>query len=120
MTFLKDCLRGQISLTHLTIQCFGLSRTVTTGFLWSILREFKDLEEFWFWFEGDDDGFGRRREIPRSLRCDKLRRLGIRGAVIEDRDIERLKEISPSIKELDINEHIRDCTGSAKSSLNLL
>ena len=77
---------------------------MTTGFLWSILREFKELEEFWFWFGADDDVFGRRRAIPSSLKCDRLRRLGIWGVIIEAGDIERLKEISPSLTELELPE----------------
>ena len=80
---------------------------MTTGYLWSILREFKELEEFWFEFNADDGELGRRREIQGGLKCGRLRRLGIQRVLIEEEDVERLGEICPCLGEMEIDGETR-------------
>jgi hypothetical protein len=110
MTFLKDCLRGHVSLTCLSILCHGPGVTMTTAYIWSILKEFTQLEEFWFEFTADGGGMeGRRkRGLPGGLgRCERLRKVGIMGARIEEEDVVRLGEICPCLEEMEINGEVR-------------
>jgi hypothetical protein len=111
MVFLKDGLRGGVSLTHLTIRCHGACITMSTGYIWSILHEFLDLEEFWFEFHGDD-GIKREtiRAIPENLRAPNMKKLAIRGAVLDDIAVERLCCICTGLEEMEIDGVNRFCT----------
>lgn len=110
MTFLKDSLRGRISLTHLVILCDGPYVTMSTGFIWSIFREFPQLEEFWFELVGDDGKCQTVRKIPMDLRCLSMRKLGISGAFVDEEAVERLALICPLLEELEIDGQNRFCT----------
>ena len=48
MIYLKDSLRGRMNLKQLSIRCHGPCVAMSTSYIWSILREFPPLEEFWF------------------------------------------------------------------------
>jgi hypothetical protein len=85
---------------------------MSTGYIWSILLEFPDLEEFWFEFHGDD-GIKQEtiiRAIPENLRVPKMRKLAIRGAVIDDIAVERLCYICTELEEMEIDGVNRFCT----------
>lgn len=84
--------------------------TMRMGYIWSILREFPLLEEFWFEFRGDDGG--RRetvREIPKKLCLSSMRRLGISGTVFHDEAVEVLCCICPNLEELEIEGENKFC-----------
>lgn len=110
MTFLKDSLRGRISLMQLVVVCDGPCITMSTGYIWSILREFPRLEEFWFEFVGDDGKCKTIRKIPMDLICLSMRKLGISGALLDDETVERLTLICPLLDELEIDGQNRFCT----------
>jgi hypothetical protein len=76
---------------------------MSPGYIWSILREFQELEEFWFEFVGNDGVCETRREIPRDLRCLRMRKLGVSGASMDDEIVERLILICPVLEELEID-----------------
>ena len=110
MTYLKDALRGKVSLKSLSILAHGYCEAMSTSYIWSILREFPELEEFWFEFTADGGGMeGRRkRGLPGGLgRCERLRKVGIMGARIEEEDVVRLGEICPCLEEMEINGEVR-------------
>jgi hypothetical protein len=109
MTYLKDSLRGKISLTHLCIRCHGPCVSMSTAYIWSILREFPELEEFWFEFHGDGVKCENARELPRRLMLPSMRKLGIVGAVVDDDTVEELCCISPKLEELEIDRENRFC-----------
>lgn len=110
MSYLKDAQRGKIFLTHLCIRCHGPCVAMSTAYIWSILREFPDLEEFWFEFDGSDGVKSESlRKIPPSLTLPNMRKLGISGAVIDDDTVEELCCISPKLEELEIDGENRFC-----------
>ena len=77
---------------------------MSTSFIWSILREFPQLEKFWFRFQGDDGEKQETvREIPKGLYLPKMKKLSISGAVIRDDGVETLCCICPNLEELEIN-----------------
>jgi len=98
-----------VSLTHLTIQCNGPCVTVTGGYIWSILREFGQLEELWFEFCAEDIALGRCRELNlgKEGRCERLRRVGIGGVEVAEGDVERLQEGCPCLEVMEINGETR-------------
>ena len=111
MIYLKDSLRGRINLKQLSIRCHGPCVAMSTSYIWSIFREFPQLEEFWFEYHGDDgDNTETVREIPKGLYLPKMKRLGISGAVIRDDGVEILCCICPNIEELEIDGENRFCT----------
>ena len=111
MVYLKDALRGKVSLTHLTIKCHGPSIAMSTSYLWSILLEFPQLEEFWFEFRGCDSlkKENSATKIPKGLQCPQLRRIGISGVVIPDESVEILCCICPNLEEMEIDGVNRFC-----------
>jgi hypothetical protein len=110
MTYLKDSIKGNLSLTHLSIQCHGPRAAVSTGYIWSILWEFPLLEEFWFEFRGDDGVVQETmREMPKKLYLPSMRKLGISGAMILDDTVEELCCICPNLTELEIDGENRFC-----------
>jgi hypothetical protein len=110
MIYLKDSLRGRINLKQLSIRCHGPRVAMSTSYIWSILREFPQLEEFWFEYHGDD-GEKREtvREMPKGLYLPKMKKLGISGAVICDDGVEVLCCICPNLEELEIDGENRFC-----------
>jgi len=110
MIYIKDSLRGNISLTHLSIHSHGPCVAMSTSFVWSILREFPYLEEFWFNFQGlDGIKSETQRELPYRLKLPNIRKLGISGAVIDDDIVEWLSCISPKLEELEIDRENKFC-----------
>jgi hypothetical protein len=84
---------------------------MSSAYLWSILREFRELEDFWFVFHGEDgvkQGDALRR-VPQGLKVAMLRRLTIRGAGVDDVSVERLCCICPALEEMDIDGENRFC-----------
>jgi len=83
---------------------------MSTSYIWSILREFPQLEEFWFEYYGDDgDKKETARDIPKGLYLPKMKRLGIHGAVILDDGVEALCCICPNLEKLEIDGENRFC-----------
>ena len=110
MIYLKDSLRGKVSLNRLLVISHGPCIAMSTSYIWSILREFPKLEEFTFEFRGRD-GVKREtiREIPRDLKLPFMRRLRVSGAVIADGDVELLYRICPKLEEMEIDGANRFC-----------
>jgi len=108
MTYLKDALRGKVSLESLFILAHGYSEAMSTSYIWSILREFPKLQEFWFEFKALDAAkVETERRIPKALYLPKMRRLGISGAIISDESVEALCCMCPNLEILEIDDENR-------------
>jgi len=108
MTYLKDALRGKISLKSLSILAHGYCEAMSTSYIWSILREFHELEEFWFEFRAlDGIKAETERRIPKDLCLPNMRRLGISGAVISDESVEALSCMCPKMEIMEIDNENR-------------
>ena len=104
MIYLKDALRGKISLKSLSILAHGSCESMSTSYIWSILREFPRLEEFWFEFQAVDDvKTETERPIPKGLCLPNMRQLGIFGAVMSDESVEALCCVCPNLEIMEIN-----------------
>jgi hypothetical protein len=110
MIYLKDSLRGKVSLTQLLIRCHGPLVTMSTTYIWSILREFPELEEFRFEFRSDE---GVKRvsvsHMPKALNLHSMKKLEITGVVIHDDIVESLCCACPNLEELEIDGENRFC-----------
>ena len=83
---------------------------MSTLYIWSILREFPELEEFWFEFYGTDGPkTSAINMIPRGLFLPKMKRLGISGAALEDDFVEGLCCICPNLEEMEVDGKNRFC-----------
>ena len=103
MIYLKECLRGQVSLKTLSILAHGSWESMSTSYLWSILLEFPELEEFWFEFHSMDGiKTEPKRRPPQQLRLPNMRRLRISGAVVSDESLEVLRSMCPNLEILEI------------------
>jgi len=108
MTFLKDSLRAGTSLTCLNSRCYGVCIAMDTQYIWSILKEFQELEEFFFEFNPSDGRkMGPTRTIPSRLKCPRLKRLAISGVPIDEWSIEKLSCICGSLEVLEIDGNRR-------------
>jgi hypothetical protein len=110
MTYMKDCLRGQVSLRRITIICHGPCIAMSTSYVWSILKAFPDLEEFRFEFKGTD-GVKQEtlRALPAKLYLSKATLLSISGIVIDDEIVEELGYRCPNLKQMEIDGENRYC-----------
>ena len=89
---------------------------MSATYIWSILREFPELEEFWFEFNSvDGDNGNEGTEIPLDLYLPKMRKLGISGARINDDKVEKLCCICPKLEEMEIDGENRFCTLSIEA-----
>jgi len=108
MTYLKDALRGKISLKTLSIAAHGYRESMSTAYIWSILREFPKLEEFWFEFRAlNGCKTETERRIPKELCLPNMKRLGISGAVISDESVEELCVKCPNLEMMEIDHENR-------------
>jgi len=108
MVYLKDALRGKISLKSLSILARGYCEAMSTSYIWSILREFPELEEFWFEFRCLDGVKAEtKRRIPKELCLPNMRRLGISGAMISDESVEALCCMCPNLEIMEIDDENR-------------
>ena len=104
MIYLKDALRGKISLKSLSIVAHGYCESMSTSYIWSILREFPKLEEFWFEFLAlDGVKTETERGIPNELCLPNMKQLGIAGAVISDESVEVLCAKCSNLEMMEIN-----------------
>ena len=110
MTYMKDCLRGKISLRRITIICHGPCIAMSTSYVWSILKSFPEIEEFRFKFTGTD-GVKQEtvRTVPARLHLSKTTLLSISGIVIDDETVEELCYRCPNLKEMEVNGENRFC-----------
>jgi hypothetical protein len=110
MTYMKDCLRGNVSLRRITIICHGPCLAMSTSYVWSILKAFPELEEFRFEFTGTD---GMKQEtlraLPSKLHLSKTTLLSISGIVVDDEIVEELGYRCPNLKQMEINGENRFC-----------
>jgi len=111
MIYMKDCVRGKVSLKKIRIVSHGPCVTMSMSYVWSVLKAFPNLEDFCFEFAGTD---GRKEEIPRTLPVGsllhKLKRLTVIGIVIDDEIVDELCYRCPNLEEMAINGEKRFCT----------
>lgn len=83
---------------------------MSTSYVWSILKAFLDLEEFYFEFAGTDGVKEETiRTLPTRLHLSKMKRLSIDGVVLDDNAVEELCYRCPNLEEMDINGENRFC-----------
>jgi hypothetical protein len=103
MVYFKDALRGKVSLKTLTIFAHGYCEVMSTSYIWSIFKEFHELEEFWFEFRSlDEIKPNTERSIPNGLFLPNVRRVGMSGVMISDESVETLCFICPKLEEMEI------------------
>jgi len=104
ITYMKDCVRGKVSLTRITIVSHGPCVTMSMSYIWSVLKAFPNLEEFCFQFTGTD---GRKEETPRTLPAglllQKIKKLSVVGIAIDNEIVEELCCRCPNLEEMAIN-----------------
>jgi len=64
MIYMKDCVRGKVSLTKVQIVSHGPRLTMSMSYFWSVFKAFPNLDDFCFEFAGTD---GRKEETPGTL-----------------------------------------------------